>query len=234
MSTSIRAQDRLPTQALSSTDAAEAKPKPSRGKAGALAPVASGLPALIERVAGSVATVDDLAKLMVLKREVEAEAERRAFDQDFAAALQAEIGRVATNAWNPQKRRSYADINAVLDAVMPLVAAKGVALSFDTEPSMVPGAVRVTARLTRNGIERTALADVPMDGAGMRGGTNMSAPQAYGSSVTYGRKIGRRSCSTWPWKAAGGPQGRAQPPAGGHAAMGCDPGRRTGWSGWSG
>jgi hypothetical protein len=31
--------------------------------------------------------------------------------------------------------------------------------------------------------------DIPMDGHGMKSGANMSAPQAYGSSLTYGRRL---------------------------------------------
>jgi ERF superfamily len=151
-------------------------------------PVA-GLPELFARAAQSPNfDVDALTKLMALKREIEAEAERRAFDQDFAA-LQAEIVRVEANAFDPQKRRAYADLNALVEAVGPLAAVKGFALAYDTEPSAVAGAVKVTVKLMRNGVERVASVDVPMDGAGMRGGANMSAPQAYGSTITYGRKL---------------------------------------------
>ena len=139
-----------------------------------------------ERV--SIATVDDLKTFLALKREIEADDERRAFDQDFAQ-LQAEIGRVEATAYDSQKRRSYADLNALTDAVAPLIAARGFALSYDAEPSAMAGAVKVTAKLSRNAIERTASADIPMDGAGMRGGANMSAPQAYVSTTTYGRKL---------------------------------------------
>ena len=169
-------------------------PKPKRRrttKAVVLAEPAapSGLPALFERAAGaSNFDVDALTKLMALKREIEADAERRTFDQDFAA-LQAELSRVEANVYDPQKRRSYADINALVDVVGPLAAAKGFIITYDAEPSAVAGCVKVTMKLVRNGIERTASVDVPMDGAGMRGGANMSAPQAYGSTITYGRKL---------------------------------------------
>ena len=78
----------------------------------------------------------------------------------------------------------------------PLIAARGFALSYDAEPSAIDGAVKVTAKLSRNGVERTASVDVPMDGQGMRGGANMSAPQAYVSTTTYGRKRRSPSCST--------------------------------------
>ena len=89
-----------------------------------------GLPALFERAALSIATVEDLKAFLALKREIDADSERRAFDQDFAA-LQAEIGRVEATAYDTQKRRSYADLNALTDAVAPLIAARGFALSYD-------------------------------------------------------------------------------------------------------
>lgn len=162
------------------------------GKALTAAPAAAqpqGLPALFERAAQSPNfDVEALTKLVALKRDIEADAARRAFDQDFAA-LQAEIVPVETNAYDAQKRRSYADVNALVDAVAGLVAAKGFALSYDTEPSPVAGSVKITVRLMRDGVERRASVDVPMDGQGMRGNANMSAPQGYGSTVTYGRKL---------------------------------------------
>lgn len=43
------------------------------------------LPDLIGRVAGSVTNVDDLAKLMALKREIDADAERRDFDRAMSS-----------------------------------------------------------------------------------------------------------------------------------------------------
>jgi hypothetical protein len=93
----------------------------------------SGLPALFERAASAADfNVDALTKLMALKREIEADGERRAFDSDFAS-LQAELSRVAASSYDPSKHRHYADINAVADAVGPACAAKGFALTFDTE-----------------------------------------------------------------------------------------------------
>ena len=161
----------------------------------AIAPAAvpQGLPALFERAASAANfDVEALGKLLALKHEIEAAAEQRAFDSDFAA-LQAELAPVEANAYDPQKKRSYADLGAMVDAVGGLVAAKGFALSYDAAPGAVEGTVKVTAKLFRARVERTASVDMPMDGAGMRGGANMSAPQAYGSSVTYGRKLALQS-----------------------------------------
>ena len=161
-----------------------------RGRA--IAPVAAaphGLPALFERAA-SVANfdVEALGKLLSLKRELDAHADRRAFDQDFAA-LQAEIGRVEANAYNPDKRQAYADINALDDAVRTSISAKGFALSFDTAAGVVPGSITVTATLTRDGCSRSSSAVVQMDGVGLKGNPNMSPAQASGATFTYGRRM---------------------------------------------
>jgi hypothetical protein len=77
--------------------------------------------------------VGALAKLIALRRKIEANAEVKAFYQDFVA-LQAEVGPVETNAHDSQKCRAYADPNAVVDAVGGLVAAKGFASTFDAAP----------------------------------------------------------------------------------------------------
>ena len=77
----------------------QAKPKRQRAsKAVALAPIAappSGLAALFERAA-SVANfdVDQLAKLLAIRREVKADEARHRFDREFAALQSLEIGRV--------------------------------------------------------------------------------------------------------------------------------------------
>jgi hypothetical protein len=77
--------------------------------------------------------VGALAKLIAIRREIEADAKAKAFDQDFAALL-AEIAPVENNAYDPQKRRAYADLSALVDAVGGLVAANGFALTFDAAP----------------------------------------------------------------------------------------------------
>src|SRR5271166_1802939 len=88
------------------------KEDPRRGRT--IAPVAAApqsLPALFERAASAANfDVEALGKLLALKREIDAHADRRAFDLDFAA-LQAEVGRV--------------DINALDDAVRTSISAKG-------------------------------------------------------------------------------------------------------------
>ena len=118
---------------------------------------------------------------------MEADADRRAFDSDFAA-LQAEVGRVAANRFDPQKHRAYADLNALIDMVGPLAAARGFTITYTSEPSTVPNATKVTMRVGRNGAWNETSVDVPMDGVGMRGNANMSPAQAHALTITYGRK----------------------------------------------
>jgi hypothetical protein len=71
--------------------------------------------------------------------------------------------------------------------------------------------VKVTAKLFRNGAGRQTSVDIPMDGTGMRGNANMFAPQAYASSLTYGRKLSQVLLFNLTVDASGGSQ-RAEPP----------------------
>ena len=176
------------TQNIAQRPARQGRRSLKRAKAVVLAAPAApqGLPVLIERVAASVTDIDGLTKLLALKREMEADADRRAFDSDFAA-LQAEVGRVAANRFDPQKHRAYADLNALIDMVGPLAAARGFTITYTSEPSTVPNATKVTMRVGRNGAWNETSVDVPMDGVGMRGNANMSPAQAT-LTITYGRK----------------------------------------------
>ena len=173
------------------------------------------MPALFKVVAASVTDVEGFRQFVALKREIEAHEDRRAFDQDFAA-LQAELSPVEANAYDAQKRRSYADLNALVEAVGPLAASKGFGLTYDAGPGSVDGTVKVTVKLMRNGVERTTSVDIPMDGAGMRGNANVSAPQACGSSITYGRKLAlslmfNLTVSGGSGSSSGAPQHAAEP-----------------------
>ena len=171
---------------------AKTTPKRRTGRKALTAPAATqpqGLPALFERAAKAPNfDADALTKLYALKAQIDALADRRAFEQDFAA-LQAEVGRVSANAYDPQKKRAYADINAIDDAVRALTPAKGFALSFDSAPSTVAGSITVTATLSREGCACSASAIVQMDGVGLKGAINMSPAQASGATFTYGRRM---------------------------------------------
>jgi ERF superfamily len=146
-------------------------------------------PELMARAA-KVAKYDPvkLREIVALQREIEIEAERRAFDQDFAS-LQAEIGRVAANAYDPQKRNAYADRNALDDAVRPLIAAKGMSLTYASAPSPDGQSLVITATVSRNGAARQTSVVVHMDGVGLKGNSNMSPAQASSATFSYGQRM---------------------------------------------
>lgn len=183
-------------------------PKRRASKAMVVAPAAPlSLPAIIERAAASITTIEGLREFLALKAQMEADAERRLFDQDFAW-VQAEIGRVAANAYDPQKRNSYANLNAIDDAVRPLLAVKGFTLTYSSALSSDGQSLTVAATVSRNGAERRAEVAVRMDGVGLKGAPNMSPAQASGATFTYGRRMAQTALFNL---TTGG--GTAKPPA---------------------
>ncbi len=163
-------------------------PKRTRRAIATVPAAPQGWPALFERAASAANfDVDALSRLVALKREMDSVDDRRAFDQDFAA-VQAEIGRVEANAYDPQKKRAYADLNALDDAVRRAISAKGFALSFDSAPSG-DAAIVVTCKVSRDGCERSSSVVVRMDGVGLKGAPNMSPAQASVATFSYGRRV---------------------------------------------
>jgi len=163
-------------------------PKRTRRAIATVAAAPQGWPALFERAASAANfDVDALSRLVALKREMDAHDDRRAFDQDFAA-VQAEIGRVEANAYDPQKKRAYADLNALDDAVRRAISLKGFSLSFDSAPCG-DAAITVTCKVSRDGCERSSSVVVRIDGVGLKGNANMSPAQASVATFSYGRRV---------------------------------------------
>jgi len=163
-------------------------PKRTRRAIATVPAAPQGWPALFERAASAANfDVDALSRLVALKREMDVHDDRRVFDQDFAA-VQAEIGRVEANAYDPQKKRSYADLNALDDAVRRAISAKGFALSFDSAPCG-DAAITVTCKVSRDGCERSSSVVVRIDGVGLKGNANMSPAQASVATFSYGRRV---------------------------------------------
>lgn len=144
--------------------------------------------AMINHVVTGGGDVEKLRELLALKREHDADVARRAFHEAFAAA-QAEIPTVVRNRENKHTRSTYADLAAIEQAVMPVVARRGLSVRFYPVKSDVQGHYGVDCVVSHQmGHSETYHADVPADGAGMQGSANKTATHAFGSTMTYGRR----------------------------------------------
>jgi hypothetical protein len=85
-----------------------------------------------------------------------------------------EIGKVAKNAKNPHFKNTYADLNALIEAVEPILLEKGLVL---LQP-IKEGRVFTVIADIENGEQIESFIDLPTTGT----------PQAMGSAITYYRR----------------------------------------------
>src|SRR5262252_181154 len=171
-----------------------APPKKARAKKlhEASEPADSDTAALITAVtkASRDPTVDIVKMQFLLDtaRSLRAEASEREANLAMAK-VQAEMVPVVRNRPNPFTGSDYADIAALHETVMPLVHEAGFGLSFYEVPARKDGFIGIGVKLMHSaGHSEEREFQVPIDAGGMRGGSNKSPAQAYGSSLTYGRR----------------------------------------------
>ena len=131
--------------------------------------------------------IDKMERLYAMHERELARQAKVAFDEAFAAA-QADMRPVVTNKRNDQTRSNYANLKAIADAIDPIIAKCGFGKSFGQAECPIEGHYRVTMELSHSGHSKHYYADVPTDGAGMKGNANKTATHAFGSTMSYGRR----------------------------------------------
>lgn len=89
------------------------------------------------------------------------------------------------------KKVRYAKLDSINEQIVPILQRHGLAISFatDTPETMVNEFIRITLKLYHaNGHSEITKYDIPLDGAGSKGGSNKSGAQAMGSSMTYAQR----------------------------------------------
>jgi hypothetical protein len=132
--------------------------------------------------------MDKMERLLAMKERMDAREAETAFNQALNAA-QAEVGRIAADATNPQTHSKYATY-AKLDKVLrPIYTRHGFALSFDETDSPKPEHIRVLCHVTHSaGHTKTYQKDMPADGKGAKGGDVMTKTHATGAASSYGAR----------------------------------------------
>jgi hypothetical protein len=149
----------------------------------------AALISIIERAASNPAVdVDKMMKLLEMRERIQGEEARKAFNAAMSAA-QAEMPAVVRNAKNDQTKSKYATLEAIADAIQPIITKHGFGLSYGTDDCPKEGYYRVTCDVTHEaGGEKKYHADIPIDGSGMKGNANKTATHAFGSTMSYGRR----------------------------------------------
>ncbi len=132
--------------------------------------------------------ISRLEKLSDLYERLTARQAEQQFNQAMLDA-QVEIKPVFRNRKNDQTKSRYADLQAVSEAIDPIVTRHGFSQSFGTDQSPLEGHYRVTCKLAHiGGHSRDYFGDVPSDTVGMKGTANKTATHGFGSSMSYGRR----------------------------------------------
>lgn len=132
--------------------------------------------------------VDKLERLLaMLERVLEREAER-AFNAAMRTA-QEEIRPVLRNRENDSTHSKFADLEAISEAIDPIIHSHGFSLSYGSEESPLPSHYRVTCLVSHTGgHSRAYSADVPTDMTGIKGNQNKTTTHGWGSAMSYGRR----------------------------------------------
>lgn len=146
--------------------------------------------ALLERAAMDPAfDLDRLERLIQLKDKALSDAARREFNAAMTAA-QRELPQVVRNAENTQTRSTYATLDAIGEAIDPIITKYGFSQSFSSGRDAPAGHYRVICRTSHiGGHEQIDELDVPIDIAGIAGNKNKTATHALKSTISYGRTI---------------------------------------------
>lgn len=155
----------------------------------AVQPIGDGILNVIARAASDPnVDVDKLERLLAMQERVLAREAEQAFNAALLAA-QDDIRPIYRNKKNSSTSSTYADLEAVSDAIDPIFREHGFSSSFGTADCPMEGHYRVTCRLSHTGgHSRDYQADVPADTTGIKGSQNKTATHGFGSALSYGRR----------------------------------------------
>jgi len=131
--------------------------------------------------------VEKLDHMLQMQERMRAEEARKSYNAAMNAA-QGEMGRISTDALNPQTKSRYASYGQLDKALRPIYTGHGFAVSFNTgEPPEQH--VRVLASVShRDGHTESFKADIPVTTVGFKGTAMMTPTHATGSAMSYGQR----------------------------------------------
>ena len=149
---------------------------------------------LLEKALAGGADVDQLTKLYELQVTWEKNEALKAFSSSMVD-VQSKIPSVFKGLTNKHTKSNYAPLDAIITATKAVYTEGGFSINF-YEGDSPEGHIRVGADVIhRDGHEKKYHYDVPLDGEGIKGGSNMTGIHGKASSTTYGRRY--LMCMIW-------------------------------------
>lgn len=141
--------------------------------------------ALLQAAVNADVDTEKLKQLMDLHERWEANVRKAAYAKAMSDC-EKEMPVVAKDKENKHTHSMYATLEAINQQIKPVYARHGFSLSFNEEPSNKSNEITVVATLRhRDGHSETFTGFFPIDGGGMKGGTNKTDIQAKGSTLKY-------------------------------------------------
>ena len=138
----------------------------------------------IEKGAG----VGELERLVALQERYEAIQAKRLYVQAMAAC-QAAMPVIVRNATNNHTNKKYVNLEGIVRQARPVYMAHGFSLSFNTTDCPIQGYMRCVCLCSHTGGHTESFQiDLAIDGTGAKGGSNMTALQGAGSTMSYAER----------------------------------------------
>lgn len=132
--------------------------------------------------------VEKMERLFALHERMVGKQAEASFNAAMSAA-QAEMGRISTDARNPQTSSRYATYGKLDRELRPIYTRHGFALSFGTGDAPLADYLRLLCHVShRDGHSQDYHVDMPSDGKGAKGGDVMTKTHATGAAATYGMR----------------------------------------------
>lgn len=130
-------------------------------------------------------SVEQLAGLLDLHERIEAKKAEAAYAAAMAAA-QAEMPTIVCDAYNQQTKSKYAKLELIVKRIKPVYTKHGFSLEFGEGKADREGHCRTTCIVGHAaGHSKPFYLDLPLDGVGIKGNSNMTAIHGRLSSDTY-------------------------------------------------
>lgn len=158
-------------------------------KSPAIVSQADAMLSMVERAARDPSVdIDKLERMLQMQERILSKNAEMAFNSAMRETKLA-MPHVLRDSENSHTRSRYAKLETISKAVDPVINGNGFTLSFGTDQSSLPGHYGVTCEVAHvAGFTKMFRADIPSDAAGAKGASNKNMTQAFGSTMTYGRR----------------------------------------------
>lgn len=147
---------------------------------------------IIERLARDKdIDIDRLERFVGLYNDMEKQRKMAAYHAAMSAA-QAELLPITRKLTNKHTNSKYADLAAIAEAADPIIKGHGFAVQYSEFKSTEPNCLGVRCKVSHaQGHSETSDFNIPIDSAGAKGNVNKTPTQAYGSTMSYGRRYAK-------------------------------------------